>query len=214
MYDTYVVRLTIALLVGGLIGLERELKGKPAGIRTNMLICVGSCLLMIISIEIATAAGGPADPARLAAQVVTGIGFIGAGTIIRSRFQVSGLTTAATIWVLAALGLGIGAGYLILAAIGTVLIVATLTLVRLVERVLTKRRSSHAVQLILEKKQGVIGAVLRAFKDANIVTDGLDIDRSTVNWTATFEYAVPRKTHLELIERLADIEGVGEVTEL
>ena len=100
---TYMIRLLIALLVGGVVGLEREFKGKPAGIRTNILMCVGSCLFMIISIEVARSAAGVADPGRIAAQVVTGVGFLCAGTIMRSRFTVSGLTTAATIWVLSAL---------------------------------------------------------------------------------------------------------------
>jgi putative Mg2+ transporter-C (MgtC) family protein len=116
------LKLLIAILTGGGIGLEREFRGKPAGLRTNILICVGSALLMDLSIRVAGPGG---DPGRIAAQVVTGIGFIGAGTILHTRGTVSGLTSAATIWVVAAIGLTAGAGYHFeaLAATATVMIV-------------------------------------------------------------------------------------------
>lgn len=107
-------KLLIAVLIGGGVGLERELKGKPAGLRTNILICLGSALLMDLSMSLTATYGG--DPGRIAAQVVTGIGFLGAGTILHTRGQITGLTSAATIWVVAALGLTIGAGYFVEAA--------------------------------------------------------------------------------------------------
>lgn len=113
-------KLVIAVLIGGGVGLERELKRKPAGLRTNVLICVGSALLMDLSMRIADAHGG--DPGRIAAQVVTGIGFLGAGTILHTRGQITGLTSAATIWVVAALGLTIGAGFFV-EALGSALTV-------------------------------------------------------------------------------------------
>lgn len=99
------------MLLGGIIGVERELSGKPAGLRTNILICVGSALLMDLSVRIGMVNGTRVgDPARIAAQVVSGIGFLGAGTIMQARGAVLGLTTAATIWVVAAIGLTVGAG--------------------------------------------------------------------------------------------------------
>ncbi|MBW7933168.1 MAG: MgtC/SapB family protein, partial [Gemmatimonadaceae bacterium] len=106
-------KLVVAVLLGGAIGLERQVAGKAAGLRTNILICLGATLLMDLSIHITGADGRVGDPARLAAQVVVGIGFLGAGTIMQSKGTISGLTTAATIWVVAALGLTIGAGYYI-----------------------------------------------------------------------------------------------------
>lgn len=105
------VKLVLAVLLGGIIGFEREIAGKPAGLRTNILICVGAALLMHISIRVALTAGTGGDPGRIAAQVVSGVGFIGAGTIMRTTGSVSGLTSAATIWVVAAIGLTVGAGY-------------------------------------------------------------------------------------------------------
>lgn len=102
----------LAVLLGGIIGFEREVAGKPAGLRTNILICIGATLLMDVSIRIGlTEAGRIGDPARIAAQVVSGVGFIGAGTIMQAQGTVTGLTSAATIWVVAAIGLTLGAGY-------------------------------------------------------------------------------------------------------
>lgn len=102
-------KLIVAIIAGGAVGLERELRGKPAGLRTNILICLGSALLMDLSVRIANDYNG--DPGRIAAQVVTGIGFLGAGTILHTRGTITGLTSAATIWVVAAIGLTAGAGY-------------------------------------------------------------------------------------------------------
>ena len=120
-------KLALAVLAGGAIGLERQIAGKPAGLRTNILICVGSALLMDLSINIGSAFGGPriGDPARLAAQVVTGIGFIGAGTIMQAKGTITGLTSAATIWVVAAIGLTVGAGFYVesMGATATVMLV-------------------------------------------------------------------------------------------
>lgn len=95
------------MVCGGAVGLERELRGKAAGLRTNILICVGAALFTQLSIELADSGG---DPGRLAAQIVTGVGFIGAGTILHSRGAVTGLTSAATIWVVAAIGVALGSG--------------------------------------------------------------------------------------------------------
>ena len=107
------IKLVLAVLLGGIIGFEREIAGKPAGLRTNILICVGATLLMDVSTRIGLTDAGTriGDPGRIAAQVVSGVGFIGAGTIMQAQGTVTGLTSAATIWVVAAIGLTVGAGY-------------------------------------------------------------------------------------------------------
>ncbi len=132
-YLAFALRLVIATLLGGLIGLQRELSGKPAGLRTNLLICLGAALITQISLAL-PAALGAGDPARIAAQIVSGIGFLGAGTIMRSRHAVHGLTSAATIWVVAAVGLAVGAGFERQAAMGTALILIALTVLGSVEK--------------------------------------------------------------------------------
>lgn len=210
----YIFRLFIALLVGGVVGLEREFKGKPAGIRTNILICVGSCLFMIISIEVARTAAGIADPGRIAAQVVTGVGFLCAGTIMRSRFTVSGLTTAATIWVLAALGVAIGAGYTLLAVAGAAIITLTLIAVRFFESGIHHFHANHIIQLVLEPRDGMIPAVLKEFSKLKIATEVHDVKLSAGTWHVIVEYNTSKKTHLVIIKELSGMEGVSSVTEL
>lgn len=129
------IKLLLAVALGGLIGLERELSHKPAGFRTNILICMGSAMMMTLSGLILQGEGGTSgDMTRIAAGVVTGIGFIGAGAIIQARGIVLGLTTAATIWAVAGLGLVIGSGYFMIAIIFTSIIMLTLVLFRQIEK--------------------------------------------------------------------------------
>ena len=127
------------MVCGGAIGFERELNRKPAGLRTNLLICFGAALYMIVSRHIS---GGAAytDPARLAAQVVAGIGFLGAGVILQARGSISGLTTAATIFVVGAVGIAIGEGLFALAIFSTVLVILVLVVLRKLERAVVKKR--------------------------------------------------------------------------
>jgi putative Mg2+ transporter-C (MgtC) family protein len=105
-----VLKLLLAVVLGGLIGYERESEAKPAGLRTMVLVAMGSCLFTIASIKISLAEGGPFDPGRIASGIVTGIGFLGAGAILRSSGHVLGLTTAASIWLVAAIGMAVGMG--------------------------------------------------------------------------------------------------------
>ena len=134
------LQLGLAVVLGGAVGLERELGGKPAGLRTNILICMGSVLYTKLSIALGVAG----DHSRVAAQIVTGVGFIGAGTILHARGAVVGLTSAATIWVVAAIGVALGAG-LTLEAVGTTLFVIVVLqglgrIEKIVERQATVRR--------------------------------------------------------------------------
>ena len=134
------LRLALAAGLGGAIGLEREFRRKPAGLRTNMLIALGSALFSILSVELGTAAG---SPDRVAAQVVTGIGFLGAGAILRSGENVHGLTTAATIWVNAAIGMAAGLGAYAAAAGGATLTLVVLALLPFMERLFENRGEAH-----------------------------------------------------------------------
>jgi putative Mg2+ transporter-C (MgtC) family protein len=129
----FLVRCGAAALCGAMIGLERELRHKPAGFRTNILICVGAAMYMTVGLLLVPADDQVIDPTRIAAQVVTGIGFLGAGSILQSGGRVTGLTTAATIWVVAAIGIIAGAGYPVLAFVATCMVVLTLVVLRRVE---------------------------------------------------------------------------------
>jgi len=123
-----ILRLLLAALLGGAVGLEREIHEKAAGFRTHILVCIGSCLIMLTSMHVFDIYKGIADvdPGRIAAQVVSGIGFLGAGTIIRSRASIVGLTTAASLWSIAGVGLAVGSGLYLLGGFATILILASL----------------------------------------------------------------------------------------
>lgn len=130
-----VIRLSLSILLCGLIGLERKLYNKPAGFRTNVLVGMGSALLMIIGINILTEFndGNTVDITRLAGQIVTGIGFLGAGAIIQGRGSVHGLTTAASIWVVAAIGMAVGLGFYLEATVATLLTLVVLVILGRIE---------------------------------------------------------------------------------
>ncbi len=130
MVEHYLVSVLLAALVGGIVGLEREYHDKTAGLRTMILIAVGSALFTILSVEL----GGPADPVRVAAALVSGVGFLGAGAIIKAGMSIRGLTTAATIWLVASLGMGMGAGEYALTFGVTFLVLIVLWVLPFVER--------------------------------------------------------------------------------
>ena len=128
--------LLVAVLLGGAVGLERELRGKAAGLRTNILICLGAALFTHLSLHVDAARG---DPARIAAQVVVGVGFLGAGTILHGRGSVTGLTSAATIWLVAAIGMAVGAGAVFEAAGATLLVLGVLRVLAVLESYLQRQ---------------------------------------------------------------------------
>ncbi len=141
----FIIRLFLALILGFALGLERELTNKYAGLRTHILVCLGACVFTLLSIYafptyasgdnvVISNATGIRDTSRVAAQIVTGIGFIGAGTVLRNGPMVFGLTTAATLWIAASIGMACGSGMFDVAIIATVLSVAVLTLIRIFER--------------------------------------------------------------------------------
>jgi len=135
-WTTIVIRLAVSIVVGGLIGLERELEHKPAGLRTIILVCLGSTIFMLVGFELGLLG---TEMGRIVAGVVTGVGFLGAGAIIRARGEVYGLTTAATIWLASGLGLAIGAGYYILAITSSVFVLVVLRILGIVEKALSRK---------------------------------------------------------------------------
>jgi putative Mg2+ transporter-C (MgtC) family protein len=136
-----IINLLIAFVLGGMIGWVREKEGKAAGLRTHILVCVGSALFMLLSGEMMLKSG-MADPGRIAAGVVAGIGFIGAGTIIQAKGAVKGITTAASIWVTAAIGIAAGTGYYVGAIVATIITLVTLQLLGHVEKRIIKSKDS------------------------------------------------------------------------
>jgi len=155
MIGTVLGKLFIAAILGGVIGWERHRRGRPAGLRTHLLVCIGVTLMMLVSEHIFVKYQGynndsilRIDPARIAAQVVTGIGFLGAGTIMRSRASIRGLTTAASLWVVAGIGLAVGSGFILPAVFTTVIAIAILTLNTLVEKKM-KRNKYRTIKMLI-----------------------------------------------------------------
>lgn len=149
-----ILRLLLAAALGGAVGYEREIHGRLAGFRTHILVCVGSTLIMLTSMHIFDIYRGhvSADPGRIAAQVVSGIGFLGAGTIIRFRASVRGLTTAASLWTVAGIGLAVGSGLYSAATATTIIVLATLFFLNRIERLIIRKDWYKVIEI--ETKSG------------------------------------------------------------
>lgn len=151
-----VLRLLLSIVFGGALGLEREIHGKSAGMRTHMLVALGSSLFTILSYALPRdlAGGGLADPTRIAAQIITGVGFLGAGSILQGRGSVQGLTTAASIWLVAAIGMAAGGGLYLSALAGTLLGVLVLVAVSQFEQWMVRRVGTrHVITALLADEQ-------------------------------------------------------------
>jgi len=171
-------KLVLAMFCGGAIGVERELSRKPAGLRTNVLICFGAALYMIVSRHISS--GAPyTDPARLAAQVVAGIGFLGAGVILQARGSVTGLTTAATIFVVGAVGIAIGEGLFPLALFATILIIIVLVVLRYAERFVIKRSRLFHYHLTTRDPAEFLETLLDLLEKQNLRLEDFDVKELT-----------------------------------
>ena len=174
------LRLLLATMLSGLIGLEREAQERPAGLRTHILVGLGSCLFMMVSMEVAKSSEtGLADPGRIAAGVVTGIGFLGAGTIWLRGDMVRGLTTAAGIWATAAIGLsvGLGGGGYLAGIVATVVVYATLTLLRAVEHRYFHRSGRRRITMLctVTKDDGVAEAIVKVVTKQSVMLAALEV---------------------------------------
>ena len=211
-----VVRVALAAALGGAIGLERELREREAGLRTHMLVSVGAALFTLVSAyawtdwRFSTPEGLVFDPTRITAQVVTGIGFLGAGAIIRQGLSVRGLTTAATLWVVAAIGMASGAGYYAAAVFTTALVLVSLWPLRILAYRISLRIRPEEGRVVVDLPAGasavsVLEAVERTGADVTSLEFEEEADRRQV------ELAVRLGTDrsaAELIDSLAQIEGV------
>ena len=137
------LRLLCAMIVGSLVGLEREYTHRPAGLRTHILVALGACVASLMGQMLFAQYGGGSDPARLSAQVITGVGFLGAGTIMKEGVSVKGLTTAASVWAVACLGIACGYGYYALALMGMIFTLITLTVFEALQRKLINNHSAE-----------------------------------------------------------------------
>jgi putative Mg2+ transporter-C (MgtC) family protein len=208
-------RLLLAAVLGGLIGVERELKAKPAGLRTTLLICVGAAMFTELSLDLAmlaTAAGTGdalrADPARLAAQIIPGIGFIGAGAILHGRGKVTGLTTAATLWVVTAIGIAVGAGAYVEAIGTTVMVLGTLLVLARVERVLRSRFSSRRYTAAVDTSTEAMERLIEQFRGRKLEMKVETMEKVGDEVEVTFKATGPLDDHDQLVKHMVRDQGV------
>jgi len=161
------LKLLIAIVCGGLIGIEREYRDKAAGFRTLIFICLGSTLFTLFSVKIATGSG--ADPSRIASTIVSGVGFLGAGVILHQKGQLVGLTTAAVVWLVAALGIGIGIGEIALAIAGTVTAMTVLLTFPLFERRFTRLRDRRNYEIHFDMDPRIPERLEQLFHDHGMI---------------------------------------------
>ncbi len=211
------LRILAAIVIGGLLGLERGMKKRPAGMRTYMLVCVGACLIMLTN-QFVVQVFGAGDPVRMGAQVVSGIGFLGAGTIIVTRRnQIKGLTTAAGLWSSAAVGLALGVGFYEAALAGTVAVFVVMTLLQKMDNKLHRR--SRQLEAYIELSTISLGDFLRTMREADIEVSDVQRESGEENSDGVRAYIATlkgkqRQNHQELMEKVLAIPGVKFVEEL
>ena len=174
------LRMLCAMLIGVVIGTEREYTHRPAGMRTHMLVALGACAVMITSQALFAqyrAYGATPDPARLSAQVITGVGFLGAGTIMKEGPSIKGLTTAASVWAVACLGVAAGGGYYAISLIGTVCILVTLVFFEWLQRkLMTDRYDSHLFSVTCNHVGETLGRINTLASRLNVRIAGIQIE--------------------------------------
>lgn len=218
-YIAVFLRILMAVIVGGLIGLERGMKNRPAGLRTYMLVCTGACLIMLTNQYIyQTFQTG--DPTRMAAQVVNGIGFLGAGTIIVTRRnQIKGLTTAAGLWSAAGVGLALGIGFYEAALVGSIAIFIVMTLLQKMDN--RMHRKTKTVEVYMEvSSELTLGELLRTIRETEYEVQ--DVQRessleSESNGNRAYIAILKSKkrcNHIEIVESVRQIPGIVYVEEL
>ena len=217
-YAGAALRILCAIFIGGLLGLDRGLKNRPAGMRTYMLVCVGSCLIMLTN-QFIYQSTGTGDPVRMGAQVVSGIGFLGAGTIIVTRrSQIKGLTTAAGLWAAAGVGLALGVGFYFGAALGGAAIFGVMTLLHRMDNKL--QSNARTIEVYVEMSQDFsVGDFLRELRLRNLELHELQREHDAHTEQGVRAYlatlrAQRRTSHIELLEDLTKIPGILFIEEL
>ena len=217
-YLSVVLRLVCALVIGGIIGLERGMKNRPAGLRTYMLVCVGSCLIMLTN-QYLFQVSNSGDPMRLGAQVVSGIGFLGAGTIVVTKHnQIKGLTTAAGLWASAGVGLALGVGFYEAALVAGFLVFAVLTLLQHWDNRMRSKTRTMEVYLEFSEKTN-LGNLIRQIREMNVEIENIQMEQDPASEDnaraiiSTLKCA-KRTDHAPLLKKLRSLEGVLYLEEL
>jgi putative Mg2+ transporter-C (MgtC) family protein len=191
-----ILKLVLAVLLGGLIGAEREYRDKAAGFRTIIFICVGATLFTIFSLKI----GAESDPARIAANIVSGIGFLGAGTILRGTGRIVGLTTASTIWLAAGVGMGIGSGYYLISAVGTGIVLVVLWLFPAIERLIGNICHSCTYEVVFPIGADRYDEIRSLLQESGLRVRGRERLKSDGNMICTWEATGSPQAHEKAVD--------------
>lgn len=203
---TYILwRLLLAALLGGAIGIEREIRHKPAGLRTNMMIAFGSALFTVLSYEMAGSFGG--DHTRIAAQIIPGIGFLGAGVVMRERGAVLGITSAATIFVVASIGMATGAGMIATATFATALCLIALVIFGAVENRLGFHTRAMVFRIVVPQSDDAAGAAHRIVEDTGIMPHRWQTRSLGGETSIEFEAEVTAPQERDLLVRLGSLKA-------
>ena len=208
-------RLILALVLGGMVGIERERKKQPAGFRTHVVLCLGSALMMMTSIHVALEIDGVhGDASRIAAQVVSGVGFLGGGAILRMGVTIRGLTTAASLWSTSGIGLAVGCGYYYGAVLMTVLMLTTLSLLSSVEILLFRSKSIRTMLVIARDIPGLIGAVERVLTQEGIKVLSLRVTHGSSEGTVDLEATIDTPPGADLNKMVKELVAISDVSEV
>lgn len=206
------IRLLLAMLAGGLVGMEREMRRQTAGLRTHILISLGSCLLMMLSIWMPQSVGlDKGDPGRIAAQVVSGIGFLGAGAFIKIGNNVKGMTTAASLWVVAAIGLTIGGGMWIAGLITLVLVLIALAALEPVERKLFPAERIKYIGIWFAENTADRGKVLDVLAKHGIRVQSVDASQDVARQSTKFSVLAKIPIDVDIERLFKDLRHIGNV---
>ena len=205
------LKLVLAIALGGLIGLEREASQKPAGFRTNILVCVASAMMMTLAGLLVQAKGGTPDTlVRMAAGVITGVGFLGAGTILQSRGAIAGLTTASTLWLVAGLGLVIGAGYYVPALIFTALTIVTLLLFRRIEDSYLRKSQFH-YHLKAKARPYILASLRKLALHHGVRLERLTMKQEGSSYLLAFAFSASEEKEQEFNQGLLELADIEEL---
>jgi putative Mg2+ transporter-C (MgtC) family protein len=202
--------LCVALGLGAVIGIERELSDKAAGLRTHILICVGSCLFMIVSKNFTGVVN--ADPTRIAAQIVAGIGFLGAGAIMHEGERVVGLTTAATIWVVAAIGMAVGVGDYAIGAFTTLLTLLVQTLFPRLDAYVDELRQRHTFRISSDLDDNGLEQIKTIFRDSDVKVLRRKLMKKSGLYYSEWYVSGPRLEQKNVVRKLLNNAHVKELT--
>ena len=209
-----ILRILVGAALGAVVGYERERQDQPAGLRTHMILVIGATLAMVLSVNLGylfARPGTPADPARLAAQVISGIGFLGAGAILRYGFTVKGLTTATSLWTMAIVGMAVGAGYYLVGVVTTALMLVVLALLNVIENRFVRTSVSRYISIEANYHKGLVKSVRHIVQEFSDDLVSLNIQKHVKDKRLRIQIVarVSRDQDLEdLIETLSDVDGV------